>query len=122
MRAVKGLPEDIASILSGGTGNDTLTGGAGGDLILGEEGDDACTSGSGGDILIGGPGSGRIAGSDGDDILVGGESGVPVDPALVTDDARDMLTGSVGADWSIVSPDDRITDLKDKQGDVPTEL
>jgi Ca2+-binding RTX toxin-like protein len=52
-----------ANVLDGGTGNDTLTGGAGGDTLLG---------GLGNDTLNGGVGNDRLDGGAGNDTLNGG--------------------------------------------------
>jgi Ca2+-binding RTX toxin-like protein len=57
----------------GGWGNDTITGGAGNDVIWGDEGNDTLTGSAGNDVLIGGDGSDRLVGSAGHDILVAGK-------------------------------------------------
>jgi Ca2+-binding RTX toxin-like protein len=139
----------VRTFLSGGSGNDTLTGGAGEDLMVGGAGDDTITGAANNDFLIGGNGSDRIVGSAGNDILVAGDVGCsftlgdlrsvlanwvlykqPDDPTgedildetLVTDFSYDMLTGASGADWFIISQGDKVTDFKivNKDGDVVT--
>lgn len=139
----------IISMLHGGSGNDELTGGAGNDLIFGGSGDDKLTGAAGNDFLIGGLGADRIVGSAGHDILVAGCVGCAsteqdlraisaawaasksLDAELVDavlDETGlvagfDQLTGSAGADWFIISGDDKVTDWNaknNKDGDVLT--
>jgi len=136
----------ITSMLDGGVGDDELIGAAGSDLIFGSLGNDKLTGGSGNDFLIGGDGSDRIVGSAGHDILVAGgvacsfteedfraaladwiygredDDGTVddvLDETLITDEDRDMLTGSSGADLFIINDGDKITDLNKalKDGD-----
>jgi Ca2+-binding RTX toxin-like protein len=74
--------------LFGGAGNDTITGGAGGDMLFGQ---------SGNDILIGGGGFDFLFGGSEDDVLTGG-------------DADDQVFGESGNDRFIWNPGDD-TDL-----------
>ncbi|MDR0776808.1 MAG: hypothetical protein LBE81_09255, partial [Azonexus sp.] len=60
-----GLPLKI-----GTSGNDTLTAGAGGDILFGGNGSDTLNGGKGADILIGGKGNDTLKGGAGDDIYV----------------------------------------------------
>lgn len=73
-----------ASILAGGTGDDSLIGTAANDLIHGRRGDDRLEGGAGDDTLYGGRGYDSLFGGAGDDVLVlrGG----------------DMADGGAGAD------------------------
>ena len=57
----------------GGYGNDTITGGAGNDVLFGDAGDDTLTGSAGNDVLVGGTGSDRLVGSAGHDMLIAGE-------------------------------------------------
>ena len=57
----------------GGSGNDTITGAAGNDVIFGDTGNDTLTGSAGNDVIIGGSGSDRLVGSAGHDILISGE-------------------------------------------------
>ncbi len=62
-----------ASVLLGGTGNDSLKGTNGIDIIYGDNGNDVLSGGSGNDILCGGKGNDVLDGGTGNDILNGGE-------------------------------------------------
>ena len=139
----------LMAMLHGGEGDDELIGGAGDDRLLGGRGNDKLTGGSGNDFLVGGRGADRIVGSAGHDILVAGDVANhfteealrqisiawaatktvndAVDDILdeaVGDEDYDLLTGSSGADWFILSQGDRVTDFKiqNKDGDVVTVI
>ena len=140
----------LTSMLHGGEGNDELIGAAGDDLIFGGLGNDKLTGAAGNDFLVGGSGADRIVGSAGHDILVAGQVACHfTDEALrqimaewaankepddglaenvldetLGEEGFDMLTGSSGSDWFIVSEDDKITDFKkqNKDGDVVTTI
>ena len=58
----------------GGAGNDRLTGGTKGDLLVGGPGDDVLIGGSGNDLAFGGAGADTLLGAGGNDLLVGGAS------------------------------------------------
>lgn len=58
---------------TGTRGEDTLSGGAGGDRIYGRGGDDGVSGGAGRDLLMGNRGSDRLSGDSGDDRLHGGK-------------------------------------------------
>lgn len=60
------------AFMLGGAGNDSLSGGAGADLIVGNAGDDNLQGGAGSDILIGGLGTDTLDGGAGNDSLLGG--------------------------------------------------
>ena len=109
--------------MTGGAGNDSLTGtdnadtlsgGLGADTIIGGTGADSLTGGSGNDSLTGGTGADTISGGDGVDAILGG-TGV------------DSLTGGAGADtFTMVAAGttkylmDVITDLSLSDDDVIT--
>jgi Ca2+-binding RTX toxin-like protein len=136
----------LTAILDGGEGDDELSGGAGDDLLLGGGGSDRLTGAAGNDFLAGGQGTDRIVGSAGHDVLVAGDvashfthndllliaqqwaANRTVDNSTADDEldeafgGLDSLTGSSGADWLIVSVNDKVTDFKknNKDGDVLT--
>jgi Ca2+-binding RTX toxin-like protein len=83
--------------LFGGAGNDTLTGGSGGDLLFGQTGNDTLLGKGGFDFLFGG---------SEDDTLTGG-------------DADDQVFGESGADRMIWNPGDD-TDLNEGGADSDT--
>jgi Ca2+-binding RTX toxin-like protein len=64
----------IPALLDGGTGNDTLKGGAANDILLGQAGNDALEGRLGRDLLIGGKGTDNQKGGAGEDVLVGGKT------------------------------------------------
>lgn len=73
--------------LSGGEGNDVLTGGSVDDILNGGEGNDRLSGGSGNDVLITGSGVDRVDGGDGiDTIVLGSEAG-------------DVTTVNLGREW-----------------------
>lgn len=67
----------LAAPIIGGMANDTLTGGAGDDLILGGAGADTLSGGAGDDILFDGTGADRMRGGPGADIFVFADDGAP---------------------------------------------
>jgi Ca2+-binding RTX toxin-like protein len=111
--------------LTGGDGIDLLNGGSGNDKLFGLDGMDSLAGGSGADTLVGGGSSDNLSGDSGADSLDGG-LGADV---LKGDSGADTLNGGAGADWLTGdSGDDRfvftgvfgrdiVTDF-DKNGDV----
>ncbi len=90
-----GLNSDPAYVLRDGVvvlldGRDTLSGGAGNDLIYGNQGDDLIDGGGDDDILYGGQGADRLTGGEGDDTLFGGQGG-DVFVYRNVDDDRDVI-------------------------------
>jgi Ca2+-binding RTX toxin-like protein len=136
----------LTAILDGGEGDDELTAGAGDDLLLGGGGNDWLTGAAGNDFLAGGQEADRIVGGAGHDVLVASEltshlthndllliaqqwAANRTEDSSTSDDVLDevfggfdSLTGSSGADWFIVTLNDKITDFKknNKDGDVLT--
>lgn len=122
---------DIASVLSGGFGNDHLSGGAGDDILHGGPGNDRLEGGNGNDILtgnagndqliggagldmlIGGAGNDRLVGGADDDILIGGTT--PFDHSFNQNDtALQMLLN----EWTSGRPfDERVNNLRFGTGD-----
>jgi len=67
------LTGDVSLEAHGGDGDDTITGGAGNDVLFGGAGNDTLTGSAGNDVLVGGSGSDRLVGSAGHDILIAGD-------------------------------------------------
>ena len=98
--------------LSGGSGNDhitgaggadTLAGGAGNDTLNGVGGNDIITGGTGNDIIDGGSGTDTIEGDAGADVITGGTGNDIIDGGSGTDTIQgdagaDVLTGGTGND------------------------
>ncbi|MBL8561978.1 MAG: hypothetical protein JNN06_06830 [Gemmobacter sp.] len=63
-------PGTLAAQQRGSTGDDTLTGGAQGDLLWGHGGNDRLSGGDGADVLVDGAGSDDLRGGDGADVFV----------------------------------------------------
>lgn len=78
----------VNEILTGTTGDDTLTGADGADLLYGLGGDDLLSGGRNNDRLYGALGDDRLSGGAGNDKLYGGAG-------------LDTLTGSTGRDWFV---------------------
>jgi len=137
-------PLDVGDVIDGRDGNDILLGGAGEDILSGGAGSDLLSGGTGDDLLVGGDGADRLDGGNDDDVLVAGNTnaanGIWNDPdklrvfvaawstkgfrfailreSSTWDCSQDVLTGGLGADWFIVSSEDRILDRSSSQGDV----
>lgn len=85
----------LGETLTGGSGDDTLMGGTGNDVLYGDEGKDHLEGGSGNDALYGEEGKDSLKGGLGNDLLYGGEGkdifawspediGTPGNPAVDT--------------------------------------
>src|SRR5262249_55349367 len=79
----------LSTVLDGGAGNDSLTGGKGNDVLLGGAGEDRLNKGAGRNVLIGGLGADVLSGGSGDDLLIGGSTahdanGAALDAVLAT--------------------------------------
>ena len=96
--------------LFGGSGNDTLTGGAGVDYIVGGDGNDTLNGGGGADFLNGGSGIDVITGGAGDDTMVlrDGETGEFADGGSGNDTLS--FTASAGGHTVTVSGSDVLQD------------
>ncbi|RYG34637.1 MAG: hypothetical protein EON93_07760, partial [Burkholderiales bacterium] len=93
--------------LSGGQGADTINGGSGDDTLVGRSGADTLNGGSGDDILKGGSDNDRLNGGSGDDMLSGGSG----DDVLDGGAGDDVLSGGSGADIFRFGAGDSITDF-----------
>lgn len=78
----------------GGSNDDTLFGGAGNDLINGQQQDDDLFGQSGNDTLFGGDGFDLLDGGTGNDTLFGGNSG----DTLIGGAGIDVMDGGTGFD------------------------
>ena len=98
MRANGALP---AANLFGGAGNDTLTGGSGGDQLFGQAGNDTLLGKGGNDFLFGGAGNDTLTGGDGDDQMFGeaGNDRMIWNPG----DDTDLIEGGAGIDTAEVN-------------------
>ena len=86
-------PPNRAVIASGDEGDDTLKGGAAGDILSGDEGEDRLQGGSEEDILSGGGGGDRLDGGEGAD----GYDGGPGNDILRARDGQEDLFFDCGA-------------------------
>jgi hypothetical protein len=87
----------------GTSGDDSITGTPGPDVIIGGDGRDRLRSGLGDDLVCGGPGDDLIVGAAGNDTLAGGPGvdrvrGGSGNDTLLGDDDADLLVGGSGAD------------------------
>ena len=82
--------------LFGGTGNDTATGGSGGDMLFGQSGNDVLLGKGGGDFLFGGTENDVLTGGDADDQVFGeaGNDRMIWNPG----DDTDLNEGGLGTD------------------------
>ena len=112
------------TVRAGGNGGETLTGGAGTDLIFGQGGNDTLNGQGGDDLLCGGAGNDTLSGGDGNDTLGGGDgndilSGGAGDDGMIGGAGNDVLTGGPGADrFSGGAGNDVATDFTAAQGDT----
>jgi Ca2+-binding RTX toxin-like protein len=93
----------IPALLDGGAGNDHLSAGGAGSVVLGGPGHDMLTGSNANDVLIGGAGADRIVGNKGDDMLIGGHTSYDVgseDDLL----ARQAAIMSILAEWNSLRP------------------
>jgi serralysin len=93
----------LGNVIQGGGGGDVIMAGAGADTITdtsgvnylrGEDGDDSISGGSGFDDINGNMGNDTIHGNGGDDYSVGGKN----DDLLFGDDGDDIVWGNLGND------------------------
>jgi Ca2+-binding RTX toxin-like protein len=87
--------------LFGGAGNDTLTGGAGADLLFGQSDNDTLLGLGGTDALFGGAGNDTLTGGDADDQMFG-EAG---DDRMIWNpgDDSDLMEGGAGTDTAQIN-------------------
>lgn len=103
-------------------GRDTLSGGAGEDLVYGNQGDDLIDGGGGDDILYGGQGNDRLTGGEGDDTLYGGAGG-DFFAYRALDDDSDVIHGfDVSADQILLAAGVTVTSRFDFGDDAVLRL
>jgi hypothetical protein len=86
----------VANILGvrGGSGGNTLTGSAAGNILIGGVGADTINGGSGASILIGDKGVDTVVGGSGNDIIIGGYTNYDASSL-----ANDQALGKILAEW-----------------------
>jgi Ca2+-binding RTX toxin-like protein len=102
--------DDKANIIKGGKGKDTIKGGGEADKIDGGEGDDNLQGGGEADKIDGGEGDDILTGGAGADELRGGEGADTID-AEKDDDGGDSLYGGAGGDTFKTNNGDVINDI-----------
>lgn len=95
------LPDGV--VVMGTAGNETLSGGAGDDMLFGAAGNDILNGGGGDDTIFGGAGNDTLNGGFGDDTLLGGSGNDVVwgglgDDTLIGESGNDTLFGGAGDD------------------------
>ncbi len=83
---------NLNTVIDGGRGADSITGGNENDTIYGGCGDDVISSGQGNDVVHGGRGNDSITAGDGNDTLWGGRGA----DSIVAGNGNDVLGGIVG--------------------------
>jgi Ca2+-binding RTX toxin-like protein len=93
------LGKDVEN-LTGGYGDDTLSGNARPNVVTGGPGDDTVVGGFDNDKLYGNSGEDRLVGGDGNDQLIGATS----DDTLLGGEGADTLLGGADADMLVGGP------------------
>jgi len=101
-----------ATVLTGGTGDDSLVGGLGSDCLIGGAGNDTLRGNQGDDILFGGDDNDRLDGGSGDDRLEG-DAGADTFTGGFGDDTLDGATNADAAPDTLVETGDANVDLTD---------
>jgi Ca2+-binding RTX toxin-like protein len=109
----------LPAVVDGGSGKDNLnSSNAPGSILIGGAGTDSLTGGSGRDILIGGLGADRLIGNSADDILIAGRTSYDsgADDDKLTNDFKLL---KLYTEWnSTRSYADRIANIQDGKGPV----
>jgi Ca2+-binding RTX toxin-like protein len=95
--------DKLANKLSGNEGDDTLSGGKGNDTISGGKGSDSILGGKGNDSLLGGNGDDHVEGGKNNDFIDGGKGNDYLDGGKDSDtvnggNGNDTLLGKAGSD------------------------
>ncbi|MGO7683574.1 cadherin domain-containing protein [Rhizobium ruizarguesonis] len=94
---VADLADELGSVsanVTGSSGDNVITTGAGNDNINGGDGADTLNGGDGEDLIYGGAGNDTLSGGDGEDLIRGGAG----NDTLNGGDANDLLYGEAGND------------------------
>lgn len=111
---------------AGGTGADTVTGGALRDILYGGGGNDKLTGGSGDDLLDGDDGTDTLTGGIGNDVLYDSGTGNDVlnggadSDSIYNGDGADKLNGEAGIDFIYMSEDDFAADTVNGGTEIDT--
>ncbi|MBJ6124721.1 PQQ-dependent sugar dehydrogenase [Microvirga splendida] len=97
----------LGDLMLGGSGQDTFSGGAGNDTIDAAAGNDRLNGDAGNDSLVGGAGNDVFSGGDGNDRMIGGKG-------------KDTFTGGKGRDVFVF--DDRETASSKSKADYITDF
>lgn len=89
---IAGTGNELANLLRGNVGNNTLTGGGGTDILEGGNGSDALTTSGANGLLNGGSGNDTLNGSASNDLLIGGAG----NDTLVTGAGADIIVFNRG--------------------------
>ena len=115
------IASDIRGVfVDGGAGNDRITGGEGGDILIGGEGKDRVVGGNGDDILFGAESVDTLFGGSGNDTLDGGDAadllyGEAGEDLFRAFDGRiDALDGGADFDTAHLDDDDRFTFVENR--------
>ena len=94
IEGIRGSAHD--DTITGDAGNNSLIGSLGNDVLNGEAGRDSLVGEDGSDTLNGGAGNDSLSGGIGDDVLNGGAD----NDTLAGDEGADALDGDAGSDWT----------------------
>lgn len=89
----------LNNILLGGAGNDTLLGSDGNDILMGDAGNDRLEGGAGADLLFGGDGLDTLLGQAGGDLLVGERTAFDANP-VASQGVNTAALRAILAEWS----------------------
>ena len=118
--SIEGTPK--GDKLKGGTGDDTIYGKYGHDVLRGEDGNDNINGGIGQDKITGQGGNDLINGDKGNDIIFGGQGydklyGSLGNDALDGGEGKDILIGGKGSDTFICNQYDIVMDYNANEKD-----
>ncbi len=94
------IGDDVENIV-GGAGNDLIVGNDGRNFLLGGAGNDTLRGMGGKDTLLGGPGADLMDGGDDSDLLIDDDA-IPSSPPFPTIGSPDTLIGGGGLDFGLI--------------------